>query len=70
MPFEALSKAFKSAQEDLEAYAVEVGNDLHLCGTTATVALIPPSQDAVWVATLGDSRAVLMEKRVLRPGRT
>jgi len=59
----ALTQAFKDVEDDLEAYAVEMGKDLDLCGSTATVALIPPSQDTVWVATVGDSRAVLLDQR-------
>lgn len=59
----ALTHAFKEAEADLEAFAVEMGKDLDLCGSTATVALIPKSRDAVWVATVGDSRAVLLDAR-------
>ncbi|CAK9002889.1 Probable protein phosphatase 2C 64 (OsPP2C64) [Durusdinium trenchii] len=59
----ALTHAFKAAQEDLEAYALESGKDLHLCGTTATVALIPPGHDSIWVATAGDSRAMLVDQQ-------
>lgn len=59
----ALTHAFKEAEAELEAFAVEMGKDLDLCGSTATVALIPKSRDAVWVATVGDSRAILLDQR-------
>ncbi|CAJ1358889.1 unnamed protein product, partial [Effrenium voratum] len=38
----ALTSAFRSAQEELEAGAKALGKDIHLSGTTATVALLPP----------------------------
>lgn len=57
----ALTSAFRSVQEEMEAAAVLLEHDLHLCGATGIVALIAPGGKSVWVATVGDSRAMLMQ---------
>ncbi|CAE7564869.1 unnamed protein product [Symbiodinium natans] len=57
----ALTTAFRNVQEEMEAAAVQEELDLHLCGATGTVALVAPGGKSVWVATVGDSRAMLFD---------
>lgn len=57
---EALAHAFASVQSDLELFAASSSFDLDVTGTTATVAMRgPQDRDMLWVAHVGDSKAVL-----------
>lgn len=57
---EALEAAFELAQKDLVRRSWEENIGLHFTGCTVTVALRHPSRSSVWVATVGDTRAVMM----------
>lgn len=55
----ALVDVFDKVQEDLKATAPSEAVDLQTSGTTAVCVLWHPEVETVWVATAGDSRAVL-----------
>jgi len=56
----ALTTAFEKVEDDLEIKAHEEDIRLHFSGTTATVAVRDKVRDDLWVAHVGDSRAVLL----------
>lgn len=60
----ALLYAFFETEKDLEERAAAVDVDICCCGCTATVVLRNPVEapNKVWVATVGDSRAMLFSK--------
>jgi len=58
-PEEALKVALDSAEADLEARAPGCKVNINTCGATAVVALRRADLDSVYIATLGDSRAML-----------
>lgn len=57
----ALQKAFKKVQNYLVAEADVSSVSLQSCGSTACVALRKMNAEEIWVATLGDSRALLFD---------
>merc|ERR1711879_890860 len=57
----ALTRCFKKAQADLEYSAKKENVDIQVAGCTAVCCLYQPKRSTVWVATAGDSRAVLLE---------
>lgn len=56
----ALTSAFIKVEEDLEMWAFAEQIEIENCGSTATVAIRDKGNDDLWVATVGDSRAVLI----------
>lgn len=60
----ALHYAFSETEKDLEQRAPIDSVDIFCCGSTATVALRNPVEHPkkVWVATVGDSRAMLFSR--------
>ena len=56
----ALFHAFEKVQMDLVRQSVQEDFSLQVCGCTAVCVLQHPDYDSVWVANLGDSKAVLI----------
>lgn len=56
----ALRFAFEAVETELEAESAIRNVDLQISGCTAVVALHHAERDSVWLATVGDSRAVLL----------
>jgi len=59
----AFAFAFDKVEKDLESTAERQRIDLRLCGTTAVCALQDPDRKRLWVACVGDSRAVLLDPK-------
>lgn len=57
----ALTGCFKKAQADLEDAAFKENFDMQVTGCTAVVCCYQPKRATIWIATAGDSRAVLLE---------
>lgn len=57
----ALINAFRKAQADLEYQAFEEDVEIQVAGCTAVCACYQPKKRKVWVATVGDSRAILLD---------
>jgi len=58
----ALEHVFAEVQADLESSAMASGRGLDFAGSTASVILRHPSSSTVWVATVGDSRVILVSE--------
>lgn len=56
----ALTDAFEKVEQDLEIKAQEEDIQIHFSGCTATVAIRDKVRDDLWVAHVGDSRAILL----------
>jgi serine/threonine protein phosphatase PrpC len=56
----ALKFAFEKVQQDLAHSCSAQRMSLFLSGSTATCALQHPRENSIWVATVGDSRAILV----------
>lgn len=56
----ALKFAFEKVQQDLQHSCGAKQINLFLSGSTATCALHHPRENSIWVATAGDSRAILV----------
>ena len=56
----ALFHAFEKVQMDLVKQSVEEDFSLQVCGCTAVCLLQHPDYDTVWVANLGESKAVMI----------
>lgn len=56
----ALTSAFQKVENDLEIHAITEKIGIENCGSTATVAIRDKAKDDLWVATVGDSRAILL----------
>ena len=61
----ALFHAFEKVQMDLVKQSVEEDFSLQVCGCTAVCLLQHPDYDTVWVANLGDSKAVMISPTTL-----
>mmetsp|Transcript_26186 Transcript_26186/g.57593 ORF Transcript_26186/g.57593 Transcript_26186/m.57593 type:complete len:490 (-) Transcript_26186:125-1594(-) len=59
-PAVALTLALRRVQEDLIEHAVHQEFDLQACGCTAICVLSHHSEERVWVASIGDSRAAII----------
>lgn len=57
---QALTEAFRKVQKDLEYWAPKEDIGLLTCGSTALCILHQQAENRLWVATAGDSRAVLI----------
>ena len=60
----ALFHAFEKVQMDLVRQSLQQDFSLQCCGCTAVCVLRHPEKDTIWVANLGDSKAIL-----IAPGR-
>jgi len=58
----ALVHAFAEVQTELERTAEECGRGLDFAGCTTSVLLKQPDSESLWVATVGDSRIVLVNE--------
>jgi len=56
----ALLRAFEKTQEDLVQQARAEDVDLQASGSTGTVIMWHPEKKSLWVATIGDSRAIML----------
>lgn len=57
----ALINAFRQAQADLEYTAFDQDVDIQVAGCTAVCCCYQPKNNTIWVATAGDSRAIIIE---------
>lgn len=58
----ALLQAYRKAQLDLDCAAFKSNIDIMTSGCTAVTCMYHPRKNKIWVANVGDSRAILIDK--------